>query len=145
LFLTVVILGVSASYGHARFGSIAAALSAMRGDSLVVDQPLKSLDGVRPGSRVEIRYLVTNVSNRPIQILGAATSCTCTMMENIPMTLAASESKSVTAKVRTCEDEPESAGSIRLYTDDLKSPELRLDYSLHLAPRSSKEASDREE
>jgi hypothetical protein len=141
----VAILGVNASYGHARFGSIAAALSAMRGDSLLVDQPLKSLDGVRPGSRVEIRYLLTSVSNRPIRILGAATSCTCTMMENIPMTLASSESKSVTAKVRTREDEPESAGSIRLYTDDLKSPEIILGYTLKLSSHTSKQAPNQEE
>jgi len=136
---------MSAGYGHARFGSIAAALSAMRGDSLLVDQPLKSLDDVRPGSRVEIRYVLTNVSNRPIRILGAATSCTCTMMENLPMSLAARESGSVTAMIRTRDDEPESAGSIRLYTDDLKSPEIMLNYNLQFAPRSSNEASDRDE
>jgi len=134
--LTLIILGISAGYGYSRFGSLAAALSATQGDSLLVDQRLKSVDGIRPGSRVALRYALTNASGRPIKLIGMSSTCSCTVMEDLPMTLAVSETRSVTAMIRTREGESVLDGSIRLYTDDPRSAEIVLGYSLRLTPRS---------
>ena len=132
LSLTLVILGIGAGYGYSRFGSIAAAFSAMRGDLLLVDQPLQSVDGIRPGARVTLRYTFTNVSGHPIKLIGATSSCTCTMMEDLPLTLAASETRSVTAIIKTRESPPVFDGSIVVYTDERRCAEIVLGYSLHL-------------
>lgn len=137
--LALIILACGAGYGYSRFGSFAAALSAMRGDLLMVDQPLKSVHGIRPGSRVALRYALTNASRRPIKLLGMSSSCSCTVMEDLPMTLAASETRSVTATITTREGASVLDGSIRLYTDHPRSAEIVLGYRLRLTPPSHPE------
>jgi len=141
--LTLIILGIGAGYGFARFGSFAAAMSAMRGDVLLVDQPLKSVDGIRPGTRVALRYALTNASNRPIKLIGVSTSCTCTLVEGLPITLAPSETRSITATITTREGESVLDGSIRLYTDHPRSAEIVLGYSLRLVLPSHPEDTNR--
>lgn len=138
LSLTLIILAISAGYGCARFGSLAAALAAVRGDPLVVDQLFKSISGVRPGSRVALRYALTNVSGHPIRLLGARTSCSCTVVGDLPITLAASETRLLKVLIATREDQAAFDGSIRLYTDDLRSTEIVVGYSLHFAEVDSR-------
>jgi hypothetical protein len=129
---TVIILGIGAGYGLLRFGSFPAALSAIRGDAILVDQPFKSMNGIRAGSRVVLHYALTNASDRPIQLVGVKCSCRCTKADELPFTIGVSETRSLSATVRTREDESASNGVIRLYTDHPESAEITLGYSLHL-------------
>jgi Protein of unknown function (DUF1573) len=135
LSLTLIILGIIAAFGYSRFGSLKGAVAALGGDPLVVDDPVKSMSGIRPGDRVTLRYALTNLSRHPIRLLGVSTSCSCTVVNDIPMVLAASETRSVTAAITTSERQSAVNGSIRLYTDDLRCAEIVVRYTLHFAAR----------
>jgi hypothetical protein len=134
LVLTLTFLALGAGYGRYRLGSVSAALAFLRGGRLLVDEPVKSIDGVRAGSQVVISYTLANLSGRPLKLVGMAASCTCTVIEDIPMTLAMSETKMVTAKIKTSDGESDLSGSIRLFTDDIHSPEITLAYLVRFAP-----------
>lgn len=131
---TLLILGIGAGYGLFRFGSLAAALSAVRGDPLLVDRPFRSMSGIRPGSRVLLHYALTNASDRPIKLVGIKASCSCITADELPLTIAVSETKSLSATVKTREDESAKDGSICLYTDHPDSAEIILGYSVRLTP-----------
>jgi hypothetical protein len=134
VILSGIILCIGAGYGYARFGSLGAALSAMNGDLLLVDQSFRAADGIRPGSRVALRYALTNLSRKPIKLIGTRSSCTCTLIEDLPVTLAGSETKWITATIKTREDQDILNGSIQLFMDDPNSAEVVLSYSLRFTP-----------
>jgi hypothetical protein len=49
------------------------------------------------------------------------------------MTLASSETRTVSAQITTSEDNPNLAGTIRLFTDEPGSPEIALNYTVSAA------------
>lgn len=131
-----IILAVGAGYGHLRFGSLSAALSAMRGDSLLANPAYQVVNGVHPGSRVRVQYALTNASDRPIKVIGINTSCSCTTVADIPMSLAPRQTKSVTATIVTREGQVGLDGSIRIYTDEPSSAEVVIGYSVRFVQAS---------
>jgi hypothetical protein len=139
VFLTAIILTIPAIYGFSRFRSLPAAISALRGDSLIVAEPLILVSDVHPGSTVTLRYLLTNATSRPIKLIGMNRSCSCTSTEDLPISLAASESRSIAATITTNTDENSLDGSIRLYTDHPRSSEIVLGYGIRFRHRTVKE------
>jgi len=137
LCLTAVLLTLAAGFARHRFGSVAASIAYLRGEHVAVDEPLKSLVGIQGGSRLVVRYGLTNRSGHPIKLVGATSSCSCTAVEDLPKTLAAFEKQSVQVKITVAEDRSDFSGSIRLFTDDLDSQDVVLKYSVHVEPPSS--------
>ena len=135
-------LGLGAGYGRHRFGSMSAALAYLRGERLLVDESSKTIDDVRSGSEIVVRYGFTNWAAHPVKLLGMSSSCSCTVVEDLPMTLAASETKAVSVKIKVDEGRPDFTGSIRVFTDDPRSPEIILSYSLRITPPSAGVRSD---
>jgi hypothetical protein len=132
--LTLIILGIAVISGLIGFGSFAAALSAVRGDTLLVDEPFKSINDIRPGSRVTLSYGLTNASNHPITLLGMNGSCSCVATDDLPVKIASSETRFFTVTVKTRAGESLREGSIWLYTDTPGSSEILLSYRLGFAP-----------
>jgi hypothetical protein len=128
--LAIAILGGLASAALIRYGSLTIAIQRLKGEILVVDRPVVAMSGVRPGSRVDLRYSITNVADHPVRLLGASTSCSCTMVENLPIVLAPSETRTLSATVSTSEDDRGLDGSIHLYMDDTLSPEIIIGYKV---------------
>ncbi len=130
LTLTLALLAVGAGYGRLRFGSISAALDSLRGRLVHVDERDKSISGVRAGSQVVVSYALTNISERPVSLIGASSSCSCTVVQDPPMTLASSETGTVSVRISTSEDKPTLSGTIRLFTDEPRSPEIALKHTV---------------
>ncbi len=131
--LTLIILAALAGYGRFRFGSFSAALDFARGEAILVDERAKMISGVHPGNQIVATYSLTNNSGRPLKLIGVVPSCTCTTVESLPLTLAPSETKTITARIKFSEAAPNFSGSMRLFTDEPSSPEIVLSYTLHAA------------
>lgn len=56
------------------------------------------------------------------------------------MTLAASETKAVAATITTSEMSGDVSGSIRLFTDDVRYPEIKLAYLLRATASGARQA-----
>lgn len=136
LCLTLTLLALGAGYGKYRFGSVSAALAYLRGERLLVAKPTKSVSAIA-GDRIALQYLLTNWTDHPISLIGAASSCTCTALESMPITLSAFESRLVSANVTIEPGKPDFSGSIHLFTEGLQSREVVLSYAVRVrSPRS---------
>lgn len=133
LLMTLAFLALGAGYGRYRFGSMSATRAYLRGERLLVDTTNQSTSG-EVGGRVQIRYTLTNWTDHQVTILGFASSCTCTIIDGLPLTLAVTESKAVTAMVSLEKAETNVSGLIRLFTDDPRTPEILLAYSVRIEP-----------
>ncbi len=103
------------------------------GERLVVEASNAPIGRVQAGSEAIVRYRLSNRSGRQIKLVGATTSCSCTMVENLPMILAASMTKELTAKVDVPEGKADITGSIQIYTDEPSIPVINLTYTIRIA------------
>jgi hypothetical protein len=68
---------------------------------LLVDSVTKSFGVVNAGETVKIPFTFTNSSNSPIHFLGARSSCSCVVAEDLPCTLASISTKILNIDVST--------------------------------------------
>jgi len=127
--MTLAVLAACAGYGHARFGSAAAALAYVNGDRLLVDLSAKSLGDAPAGGRRTVRYALTNLSGRAVKILGARTSCSCAVVGGLPGELAAGETRAVEVAVTMPAISSDIRGGVDVYTDDPRQGTLKLVYT----------------
>ncbi len=69
------------------FGSFSAAMAYLRGDRLIADAYTQSVGIVGGGEQPAVFFKLTNMSNQAVEILGAKSSCTCLMMDQLPVVL----------------------------------------------------------
>ena len=105
MVLTAGCLGIAAAYGRYRFGSISASFAYIRGERLLVANPVQSIDKVRAGESVIVRYAVTNLTGHPVRLIGKTASCSCTAIEDLPSRLATSETRQISATITFPEDQ----------------------------------------
>jgi hypothetical protein len=128
--LTSVFLGLFAGLGWYRFGSLAHAKAYLRGERLLVADRARSLGDVPAGTTLTLQYAVTNLTGHPVRLLGAQPSCSCTMTGDLPMTLAASETRSIPVAIDTTEGGKEAlAGTVDVFTDDPQFQTFRLAFA----------------
>ncbi len=97
--------------------------------SLAPDALTKSLGDVAPDEAATVAFTLRNLTDHPIRIQGAQTSCACTVVEGIPRTIAAGDAQDFKGVVHTSTKPGQFDGSFVLYTDDDNEPEVRLGYS----------------
>ncbi len=128
--LTSVFLALFAGFGWYRFGSFAHAKAYLRGERLLIDDRDRSFGDLPAGSTLTLHYAVTNLTGRPVRLLGAQPSCTCTVVDVMPMTLAASETRSIPVTIDTSEGGKETlAGTVDVFTDDPQFRTFRLAFA----------------
>jgi len=114
-------LGISAAclgYGHRRFGSFEATIDFVRGQRLLVDSQSRAFGEVPTSSEFKLRYLMTNMTGRPVRLVGSRSSCTCSMVDQSASVLPNGESREIVVQV-TAPDQPrEVSGVIEVVTDD---------------------------
>ena len=93
-----------------------------------MDERFKTINGALPGSVVEAAYAVTNTSGRRLKLIGAVPSCTCSTVMDLPFTFAPWETKTVTVRIKVSETARDVSGTMRLFTDEPRSPEIVLNY-----------------
>lgn len=127
--MAIVIVAIIAAWGSFRFGSIPAAMAYVRGERLLVDRPFRHLGDIPVGAIYDFGYTFTNMTGRSLRLLGTTTSCQCMTSEGLPLTLRASESKTIWFKLATPEREQEVRGETKIFTDDSRYPEVHLEYA----------------
>lgn len=142
LLVSVSFLALGAGYGRYRFGSVSAGLAYLRGARFFVDEPIKKLESGPVETLVPLCYSLTNLTGHPVRLLGVTTTCTCTEVEKLPGTIGAGETIAARAKIKIGGSNPTTTGRIRLFTDESRSPEIVLTYSVRVArsdsPRSGR-------
>ncbi len=85
-------------------------------------------------SRVAVRYVITNLTGRPVTLLGSACSCSCTLVDSLPPLLPPSEPLEISATIEVPSAGMSVGGNIKLFTDDPVSRELLLTYTARIVP-----------
>jgi hypothetical protein len=111
------ILACFSIYGMARFGSIPKAVASLRGENLIADE-LSKIVNVDSGKPFSIDYTITNLTFSPIKLIGANMSCSCTSIDDLPLTIAPSKSRTIKVNVNAPGGESNFSGQVELFTDD---------------------------
>lgn len=109
-----------------RFGSIPTALAYLSGERLLVAKSSKSFGAVEAGTQLEIPFEVMNHSDRTVTIVGARSSCDCTIASNLPSTIRPGGVGTVTVRIKTGRWRGNFSSTVTLYADDARRRSLAL-------------------
>ena len=90
-----VVLAAVLGTGVILYGSPAAALAKLRGETLTVDQAAVEFGHGQTGDVLNRQVTVTNHSDKLLRIIGGTADCSCITTTDLPVTIAPNESKSV--------------------------------------------------
>jgi Protein of unknown function (DUF1573) len=85
LIITSIGLGSIAAVAIYVFGSIGSALAYFRGDRLIADAYTRSVGTVSAGEQHAVFFKIRNMSNQAVKIVGADSSCTCVVADQLPV------------------------------------------------------------
>ena len=130
LALSIVLLGGSAGIGVHRFGSLSHTLAYARGVRLLADEPTMDLGPMEAGSRMTFAFRLTNLTGRPIKLIGAQTSCSCMVVDDLPTTIPPLQSRAIPVGIEApSQADMPASGSVRFFTDEPDALELALGYT----------------
>ncbi len=69
------------------FGSFGSAVAYLGGDRLIADAYTRSVGVVSVGDQHAVFFKLTNMSNQAVEIVGAKSSCTCLVLDQLPVVL----------------------------------------------------------
>ena len=136
----VAFVASSVGYGSSRLGSASAVLQYLSGERLILDQHVKGLGDVRAGSQHSLAYRLTN---RPVRLLGAKTSCSCAVLGDLPREVAQSESVDIRISIRAAKMPSDINGNLTIFTDDPQYKMLGANFTGRVIDTSADSASDR--
>lgn len=93
-------LGLTFALVHTLFDSPAAAIAYFRGERLSVSPRLVDLGAGGSGAELEARIQVSNWTNQAVRLIGGTRDCSCTVLEDLPVTIPARETRAVVVRVR---------------------------------------------
>jgi len=110
---------VLAVCGRFWFGSFGAARAFVQGQVLYTPDCCKDFGLVPYEEKLTVAFNVTNVTTKPLTIVGAKASCGCTVVESLPLQLRSGEEKELSVRVILPEKPVQKRleGQILLYTD----------------------------
>ncbi len=128
----IVVLATLTAVGVAYYGSPAAALAHLRGDTLTVDRTHLDFGHGKAGDVLTQPVLVTNWTGEPLRIVGGTSDCSCVTTNDLPITLSAGEAKALTInyKVPRTDQAGMTSRTAVLFTDSPKQPTLTLTLSV---------------
>ncbi|CAN5654570.1 hypothetical protein BH23PLA1_BH23PLA1_14430 [soil metagenome] len=132
--LMLVVLTLFAGFGWYRFGSVNRSLAYVRGERLFVDEAIKSLGQIQEDREQRVEFQLANHASRPISIVGVSSSCGCTGVEGVPMTIPRGVTRPLVVKVRLTASSNDAVTTLRVFTDDPGQPEMRLKVIAQMIP-----------
>lgn len=90
------LLAFIAIFSAAYFGSIRSAIAVLRGERLSVYPALVEMGIGVPGEERNASVELTNRTDQPIRLIGGTADCSCTVLGDLPVTIPAGESRSIT-------------------------------------------------
>ena len=85
LLVALLILACGSAWSVWRFGSVRHGIAYLKGYVLIAQNPTVKLGSIPAGTEVEGVFVLKNLTNRPITVLGAKPECTCVMTSDLPM------------------------------------------------------------
>ena len=131
--VTTIFLGLSLYHGSARI-----ALAALRGSEVVVTPEAVDLGDIEPLSTQQVTFRIRNISNRPIRIFGAKTSCACSTANlDFPVTLSPGKTLPITLTLKIGKNRSHFLEYAVLYSDSEsnKRVELRIEAQIQSPKR----------
>jgi Protein of unknown function (DUF1573) len=92
--------GALVALGYYEFGSIETALASLRSERLSVDPRLVDMGEGVAGEARTASITLTNRTEAPIRVIGGTADCSCTVLGDLPVTIAAGESRSISVQLR---------------------------------------------
>lgn len=112
--------------------------------SLSIENASIELGVVPAGESRQLVYKISNISDRPIRILGSRMSCSCTSVENVPKSIPADDAIEIRARFHPTETQRDRyAGSITVFTDDPAMYQLRMEFEAIVVEPNGSTTSDR--
>jgi hypothetical protein len=96
----VLISGLVLGIASFCFGSLPAALAYLRGERIWVEPRLLDVGEGVAGDVRKVPIELTNWTNRRIRLIGGTADCSCTLLEDLPVTIPPNETRSVAVSVR---------------------------------------------
>jgi hypothetical protein len=81
------------------FGSVRAAIAYFRGERISIEPGLLDLGEAFGGEVRDGEVTLTNWSNGPVQIIGGTSDCSCSVLADLPITIPANESRTLSVKI----------------------------------------------
>ncbi len=112
-------LSAVAVWGYIQFGSLPIALAYLQGSRMIVDPATLPVGAGRAGEQQQVEVRVANLTDSPIRLLGASSSCGCTLIEGqLPCVIPCQEVKSLALRVTFVAGlERDFTHRIQLYSD----------------------------
>lgn len=102
-----------------RFDGLSAVLSAGSTSPLSVDPPKFTCEA-REGEIVTATFAVKNVGDRPLRVLGAESSCGCTIPKGLPLALDPGRSGNISLSVKVGRPNGNGGDADRRFTQDVR-------------------------
>lgn len=93
------VLGLLAGAAFLHFGSVGAALAALRGEEVSVRPALVEAGEGAPGERLQASVELVNWTDRTIRIVGGTSDCSCVATADLPLSIPPGEARSVSVRV----------------------------------------------
>ena len=119
-------LAIFLAWARVRFGTTSAALEYLSGRRLIADSRTQFVGNLAPGSTEKAVFRLRNLAGHPVQIVGSRSSCTCTVAEGIPLTLAPSEERTISVSIHGSGQKAVIEETVHLFTDLAEQPVLSL-------------------
>jgi hypothetical protein len=114
-----------AGFGKVRYGSMPAAVAAMRGESLFVAEPMMSLGEMVSDRPYKVNFEILNNSAIPVSIIGSKSSCSCAVaIDSFPVTIPARGKRQLTVITTLRDQEPLLSQTVSLRLDLPTQPEV---------------------
>lgn len=95
VLISVLLLGLA----FLTFGSVAAASAFFRGERISVQPRLLDVGEGTPGEQRTVIVELTNWTGNPIQLIGGTADCKCTVLNDLPLTIPAKETRAVSVDI----------------------------------------------
>lgn len=95
----VVICGLLLGLASASFGSVAAAVAYFRGERVSVQPRLVEVGEGVPGEQRTVTVELANWTDKPVRLIGGTTGCSCTVLNDLPLTIPAKEVGAVSVRI----------------------------------------------
>jgi hypothetical protein len=100
------ILASFAGIGAWVYGSPEVALAQLRGESVTVASGYVDFGVGQPGEVLEAQVEVRNLTKKPVKIIGGTSNCSCMTTQDLPVTLASGETRTIPVRLRVQQSEP---------------------------------------
>jgi hypothetical protein len=121
-----VLLSLLSLVAYVRLGSESNALAFIAGDRPLVNSTVRSFARIAEGEERSFNFEIVNFTGKPVTILGFRSSCTCVLVERLPLVVPAGNKERVNVVLNSQGKSGPLEGIIILYTSCPRKPQLGL-------------------